>query len=1142
MEQGPPFNHLYIRLLGAPSWSLGGDPVRHPLSRKDAALFAVLALEGPQPRERLAGLVWPDVASARASSNLRQRLFRLRQTTQHALIDSGELLRPAPGLCFDIQGLDRAAAGDAVQPAVDPGDELLGAMDFADDGDLLCNWVRQARALWRTRRIDLLTGLAARHEAAGELAAALVGVERLLAIDPLLEHAWRRLMRLHHLRGDRAAAVASFERCEQVLKDELGLRPSAETVELLAGIERAQPAPARPPLPMALVRPERRVGRALERQQMLAAWQAGRPFLLVGDAGLGKTRLLVDLAAEQPQTLLETALPGDEHVPFATLARVLRRAMTRDGIDLGAPLRADLARLLPELGPQPNAAAADEATLRRAVDRALAAAQASGLQAVLIDDLHHADAATLATLHHHAGQDGGMRLGFSCRPDPSHRLDLSNHLLTDSVRAVPVPLPPLADGDMHELVADLMARLTSRDASGRQAALADAGLGSALVRHCAGNPFFALETLKVLVIGGAPQDGPLPLAPSINALIEQRLRPLSAASLALARVAALAGADFGPELAARVMDSSILALADAWAELQALQLLRGDGFAHDMVRVAVREGVPKPLRAGLHRRIAAALEALGAPAERAALHHAAAQDWLSAAQAARRAVVAARQVGRRAEELAFSHQAAGWFEQAGQPEAAFDARLDAVQACAATEGLPAAAAWIRRLLADPLLVQPVLPAARRRSARAHIEACLVLGDLGEFEAALRHGEQAIAATSPDDELGRRARASQAMTLAVSGQPEPGLVLLEQALDCARRNGSPTELCSLYNDQAYVLNYASRRAEAVRALERALDLSTELSAHHDELSGLNNLAVQYAVLGRSTEAIAAGQRARTLGQMLGVTLDVRNTEVNLGMFLAGEGRFREALELLQSVHAHALAHAPDSALQHCAEEFLAETWCLLGRPDRARQALGEQPIEQISRVRWAFRLDLLARLAASEATAQPPDDASLGRWRQALAAAEEATPLPTRVRVRLNASLALPADEAWAQCALALDEARGAEYPPGELLAHLRRARLLLRQSDPDAAAAALAPALALHAAGIRHVFVSPAELHGVTWQVSTAQAARGDRAAAARAEAALADGRAWLADCLAGDQLPAEALQSFPRQPDFHAIFSGAAA
>ncbi len=62
--------------------------------------------------------------------------------------------------------------------------------------------------------------------------------QRLADNDPLAEYAQRQLMHLHYLRGDRAAAINVFERFEQRLKDELGTRPSAETIELLATIER----------------------------------------------------------------------------------------------------------------------------------------------------------------------------------------------------------------------------------------------------------------------------------------------------------------------------------------------------------------------------------------------------------------------------------------------------------------------------------------------------------------------------------------------------------------------------------------------------------------------------------------------------------------------------------------------------------------------------------------------------------------------------------------------------------------------------------------------------------------------------------------------------------------------------------------
>ena len=308
---------LEIRLAGSPGWRQPGQAAWRNLSRKDAALLAVLALDGPQPRDRLAGLLWPEVPQSRANANLRQRLFRLRHDTLHTVCDVGEQVSLQPDVAVDLT----ASADDAINA---PTDELMSGCDFAHDGEALDEWVQQARQRWLARRIDALSGCAARQETAGELAAALATVERLLALDPLQEHGWRRLMRLHERRGDRAAAVAAFERCERVLKDELGLAPSAETQEQLLGIEQAGVSATG--LPPWLNRPPERLGREREWGLMASAWSGERPFLLVGDAGVGKSRLLADWAAAHPGALLESARPGDEPVPYGTLVRVLRHA------------------------------------------------------------------------------------------------------------------------------------------------------------------------------------------------------------------------------------------------------------------------------------------------------------------------------------------------------------------------------------------------------------------------------------------------------------------------------------------------------------------------------------------------------------------------------------------------------------------------------------------------------------------------------------------------------------------------------------------------------------------------------------------------------------------------------------------------
>jgi tetratricopeptide (TPR) repeat protein len=258
----------------------------------------------------------------------------------------GHDLRLAPGVAVDLDG-----------DAPDFDAALLAGTPHEDDA--VQDWLDDARRRWLARRADRMSGLAARHEAAGALAAALALTEQLLVLEPLLEHAWRRLMRLHFLRGDRGAAVAAFERCERVLRDELGLAPSPETQALLAQVEtlaEAAPPPSRAPLPPALLRPPRLVGRVAEREALAGAWQAGRAFLLVGEAGLGKSRLLADIAQGRERVLQVAALPGDETVSYALMLRLLRALAAggpADALWPTGPARQELARLLPELGPPP---------------------------------------------------------------------------------------------------------------------------------------------------------------------------------------------------------------------------------------------------------------------------------------------------------------------------------------------------------------------------------------------------------------------------------------------------------------------------------------------------------------------------------------------------------------------------------------------------------------------------------------------------------------------------------------------------------------------------------------------------------------------------------------------------------------------
>jgi DNA-binding SARP family transcriptional activator len=203
---------LHLRLSQVPV-VVRPDGVPVALAPRDAALLAWLALEGPTPRARMAGLLWPESAPEAARNTLRQRLYQLRRQHEDALID----------------GQTHLALGRTVTHDLDSGESLLegNAVEIAGEYG---QWLAQQRERRRSRTRQGLAARAECAEAAQDWPAALALAQELLALQPLSEEAHQRLMRLHYLAGDRAAALLAFDRCEKLLKDEIGARPSAATL------------------------------------------------------------------------------------------------------------------------------------------------------------------------------------------------------------------------------------------------------------------------------------------------------------------------------------------------------------------------------------------------------------------------------------------------------------------------------------------------------------------------------------------------------------------------------------------------------------------------------------------------------------------------------------------------------------------------------------------------------------------------------------------------------------------------------------------------------------------------------------------------------------------------------------------------
>ncbi|HVE88386.1 MAG TPA: AAA family ATPase, partial [Burkholderiaceae bacterium] len=656
--------HAAIRLvlLGTPRLELA-DRTTVALERRMAALLAKLAVDGPTPRAHAAAMLWPEADAKSARNNLRQRLFRLRQAAQRDVVVPDITLALADGIAHDLSDLCSRLADD---PEAASGD-LLGTLSFDDCIDL-ADWVTVAREQWAVARRSALAEIASRLESEGHIAPALRYAERLVADDPLLEHAHRRVMRLHYLRGDRAGALIAFERCTEVLSRELDAKPGKETLDLARVIgESRTPALVAPSArAVTVLRPPRLVGRDAEWRAIEQAWRHRRVVIVLGEPGIGKSRLAGDWCAAFNGCAMFGARPGDARVANALLARVLRGLIERWGAPKEPWIVAELARLLPELGAA-SAAKFRALQLQQAVAHTITMAVQSGLAGVVIDDAQFADDASLDILLR-LTQDNSLRLPWliTARANEVPTQLLEYKSAVESSALAEIHLGPLDEDAVRTLLASLA--IPDFDVEAWVAPMA---------RHTGGNPMFILETLLAMVArGDAALDAAelkLPAPAHVGQLIERRLEQLSASALRLARVAALAGPDFSVELAVAVLGQQALDIADAWRELEKAQVIRNNAFAHDLIYEATLRTVPHAIARVLHKDIADFLERHGAHSARIAGHCYEAQEWSRAGMHFRAAADRARAISFGADAAELYRRTADSFEKAGQRTERLDA-------------------------------------------------------------------------------------------------------------------------------------------------------------------------------------------------------------------------------------------------------------------------------------------------------------------------------------------------------------------------------------------------------------------------------------------------------------------------------------
>ena len=1048
------------------------DGTAQALAPRDAALLAWLALEGPTPRARLAELLWPDSEPEVARNAMRQRLFQLRKQVGQDLVSGSKTLSLATGVAHDL--LDSDTVLHHMVPMI---------------GNEFDTWLQAQRAFCRERQRYALAQLAEQAEQAKDYGHALVHAHSVLALEPLSEESHRRVMRLHYLAGDRAAALLAFDHCERVLKDEVGARPSAQTLALLATVDESNSGPAHAvtlsAVPASVLRPPRLIGRDAAWQTLHSAWDGRRRVLVTGEGGMGKSRLIGDFARTRGCVIVASARPGDELVVYASFSRLLRTVPADVLRGLDVALRQELARLLPELGSAtPLRDAGDRARFFHAV-AAVLGSEALALDGVVFDDLHFADDASIELLRFVLA-DAKWNCLIAAREE---EISSAGHKLIDDLHAqsslASVALLPLTLEQVVELVDSLGI-----------AALQGAVAAPSLLRHTGGNPLYLLETVKAwLTRADLPSQSQfparLPVAGNLNTLIERRIGRLSSPAVALARCAAVAGADFSAELASIVLGVRTLELADPWAELEAAQVFRDGAFAHDLIYESALASVPGPVAQQLHAEIAAVLQARECEPARLAQHWQQAHHWASAAQAYRLAAQRSRDASRLVEECDLLAQAARCFALALQPNGRFDALLQRARTLASNDlGSDASAAAEELEQAAATDEQQLLALGTRLEltmTRCEIDAVLPLGR--------RAIEQARGLGRQDLDL--RFAIILSGALCDARQAGEAVALLEPFANGVSAQPDVEQRWEYWEAMALALDYANRLREALPAWEQALALA-QLAARRDMVwKTMSNAASTQAKMGLVEQAAQAGARARqlALASTDGVSMRMLQMQVTLAHRLRDVGRYGEALGLLEEAMRGYESGGGSDSDKALIEQRLVVLFQQLGQSARALPLLAQERPglpRGVAMIRLAHRAEIEQRLGRD----------GLPWMREALQIIPNADDIYHRI-TSLFATRLVPPDEGEAMAASLAVWASARERYGVALSGHVRAAACALAQGVPNRAAPHAEAALHLAKTYLPDSFYLP-EMWLVAAQVGIALGQQ------AQARQALKPGMKWV--------------------------------
>ena len=704
------------------------------------------------------------------------------------------------------------------------------------------------------------------------------------------------------------------------------------------------------------------VGRAVELDELArAAARAvsgtGGAVEVVGDPGIGKTRLVQELSAPAMRRVTVRCEPYERQTSYFAVRFLLHPAVgsvdsadelrlrlrhVAPDLDRWFPLLADVFDLeadqTPETAPLEGAFRRQrtsllvEEVLERVVDEPML---------LVVEDVHWLDEASGDVLRHleQVGARHPWFLVSTRREEPS----------TFAPQRT-IALGPLGEDDVLAAIRSVLAAAPLPPVRER-----------ALVERSGGNPLFLEGLLRDDADGDLPE--------SVEALVAARVDRLGHDQRRALRSAAVLGASFDPALL-QAIDPTVVpgSIAD---------LLEAEGggrlrFRHQLVRDVAYEALPYRERRRLHRLAGEHLESARSQdgsLELLSLHFFRAEEYRKAWRYSHRAGRSAARKHAHADAVVLYQRAmaAASFVPWVAPRVlgrAWEDLGDSANTASMRDEARRAFRRARKLLRD---VDPV----------AYAWLCCKEAKLAEWAGSrdaalrwLRHGIASLEGQSSPKAVAVRADlwAAQAWMSRQAGRPEHAVRLAERAIHEGR--GVRHELGRRAVANAYVIldgaEIALGRPSRATHATKALKIFERLGALADQAIVLNNLGAHAYHCGRWDEALDLFDRSRSSNARIGNHLDAGYGSWNIAEILMDQGRIEEAERELASLSLlwRSVGFALGDALVDWQRGRLEGRW---GDPARGLELL--RPVRE--------RLDALGLAPTSSASTPPSPSACSG---------------------------------------------------------------------------------------------------------------------------------------------------------------------